>query len=529
MRILLLSAPQYHKGKFGRKFFIPYSPPIGLAYISAVLARAGHDVECADMLNWPPEKVRAKIVEYRPDMVGITCLTEQRAGAFRLAALVKELCPAAKVVLGGPHPTIMWRQVLLHNPAVDIIVMGEGEKTMAELADTLAKHDDIAKVPGIAFKRQTGVRTVVTISTDKPERTTASAEQDSPEWPVPGEGDRTKGQCDRPTRGPENGPTPDRAGTDNTLLARGDLVVANAPRPLIDDLDTLPFPDYTFFDLDSYRPYQPRDYKSLKYAPINSSRGCVARCQFCSVPSFWGGRWRGRSAKNVVDEIAMLYKQGRRFFNFTDDLFSVSPRRVIQISNEILARGLDIRWDFETRPNFVTEEMVSAASKAGCVMIAYGVESGSERILEGINKKVSRSHIVEAFAIAKAYGIRAHALLMVGNPGESEKTVEETCALLREIQPASVAVQLVTVYPGTPLYEHAKSLGFISDEYWLSDKPAPFYTVERNLATLKRWQDRILAESDRGFRKLARKVQLLVSRTLGIRISKEGVTREKGT
>ncbi len=539
MRVLLLSAPQYHAGKFGRKFFVPYSPPIGLASISVVLSKAGHDVDCVDMLRWPPENVRAKILEYRPDIVGITCLTEQRAGVFQLATLAKELCPNSKVVLGGPHPTIMWQQTLLHNPAVDIVVMGEGEKTMVELVNALARREDIGHVQGIAFKRRTSLRSVATISVDWHEKPPA------PEQPCPAEVPQTVGDtaCENgPGRTPsaEAGAARDKAGqvgkpalhkdgtaarpgADCDIFVRGELAVANDPRPMIEDLDTLPFPDYSFFDLDSYRPYQPRGYKSLKYAPINSSRGCVARCQFCSVPLFWGGRWRGRSARNVVDEMSLLHRQGRRFFNFTDDLFSVSPRRVIQISNEILARGLGIRWDFETRPSFVTEEMLSAAARAGCVMIAYGVESGSERILEGINKKVSCSQIVEAFAATKAHRIRAHALLMVGNPGESEKTVAETCMLLREIRPDSVAVQLATVYPGSPLYEQAKSVGFISDEYWLS---APFYTVERNLATLKRWQDRILAESDRGFSRVTRKVQLLISRTLGIRISKEGVTRE---
>ncbi|MDQ7779670.1 MAG: radical SAM protein [Planctomycetota bacterium] len=525
MRVLLLSAPVVYKGKFGRKFFVPYSPPIGIASIAAVLARAGHEVECVDMLDWTMDAVRNRLRQSRPELVGITCLTEQRAGVFQVADVVKQMLPATPVVLGGPHPTLLWKDVLMNHPSVDFIVMGEGENTMLELTDALSNRREIDSIAGIAFRRRISLRPVSVICTD------ASAFGKGPDRgilsrpPSGSAGGGKQAQNDK-TEVPERN-FPEPTGVAGFGSFSGDLVVSNSARPLIEDLNTLPFPEYKYFDLDSYRPYQPPKYRRLKYAPINSSRGCVAKCQFCSVPAFWGNRWRGRSARNVVDEIASLHAQGRRFFNFTDDLFSVNPGRVIEISRELVARGLDVKWDFETRPNFVNEQMLAASAKAGCVMIAYGVESGSQKILERVNKQVTRSRIVEAFAMTKACGIRAHALLMIGNPGESDETIAETCALIRETRPDSVAVQLTTVYPGTALYEHAKSVGFISDDYWLTDEPAPFYTVERNLSTLRRWQDRVLAESDRGMRRLTRKVQLLLSRVLGLRISKEGVTREK--
>lgn len=460
MRILLAGAPIWCYSKYGRPFFIPYSPPIGLAYIAAYLKSSGiEDVHCLDFVFDDWDYVETKLKELMPDIIGLTCLTEQRFSVIKFAQIAKKINPRCYVVVGGVHPTFLWKQFLENYPEIDFAVIGEGENSFKDIVTTLQKNPnkEFDEIPGIAY--------------------------------------RFNGSAKKTFAG-----------------------------QLIQDLDKLPYPYYEGFDLDKYRLYQPSKYKHLKYTPTNSSRGCVARCQFCSVPEFWGARWRARSAENIFNEIKKYVFMGRLFINFTDDLFSTQIQRVIELSKLIVENNIKVYWDFETRVNLVDEEMLKWAAKAGCVSIAYGVESGSEEILETIHKKTNKNQIAEAFKMTKDYGILAHALMMIGNPGESERTVRETIDLLKLVKPDSVAVQIATIYPGTELCKIGELKGFISDEYWLLDKPCPFYTVEQSLETLKKWQDKVLWASEFSTkRRIARQFQVLIDRSLGLRITKEGL------
>lgn len=460
MKILLAGAPIWRYSKYGRPFFVPYSPPIGIAYITAYLKSEGiEDVHCIDFVFDEWDFVERKLKELKPDVVGLTCLTEQRFSVIRFAQIAKKINPECFVVVGGVHPTFLWKQILENYPEIDCVVLGEGEISFKKIVLALQRNsrEEFDGIGGIAYRVNNSIK--------------------------------------------------------KTFIDE-----------MIRELDKLPYPYYDEFDLDRYRPYQPPKYKHLKYAPINSSRGCVARCQFCSVPEFWGARWRARSALNIFNELKRYLLANRLFINFTDDLFSTQIQRVIELSKLIIENGVEVYWDFETRVNLVNEEMLKLAAKAGCVSIAYGVESGSEEILENIHKRTHRNQVIEAFQMTKDYGILAHALLMIGNPGENEHTIRQTINLIKLIKPDSVAVQIVTIYPGTELYGLAKSKGFISDEYWLADKPCPFYTLEHSIETLKKWQDKVLWSSELGMkRRIARQFQLLIDRSLGLRITKEGI------
>ena len=125
--------------------------------------------------------------------------------------------------------------------------------------------------------------------------------------------------------------------------------------------------------------------------------------------------------------------------------------------------------------------------KAGCIQIGLGVESGSKKILKTINKNLSINSVIKAFDILKKYNLDPYPLLMVGNPGESTETIKKTISLLRIINPNRVAVSIAMVFPGTELFDLAKKQGFIDRDYWLSEKPPPYYTFEHSLKRLRKW------------------------------------------
>ena len=428
MNILLVNPPLFDPIKYGKEILLGSAPALGLGYIGAVLRNEGYDVSILDayFLSW--KEMEAALREKKPDVLGITCLTEGRASAYGLARLAKSLDPTVKTVMGGHHAAYLCEQVLENYP-VDIVVRGEGELTFLELVQALENKADLQRVKGIAY-RDEGV------------------------------------------------------------------VVKTSKREFMSDLDRLPVPLYEFFDFDCYPDYRirmayrgkPRK-KIGRYVSVVTSRGCPGNCLFCSSSRFWGVKWRSRSAESVVDEVEMLYKDYRaRYINFADDAFTIEPERVIAICKEILKRKLRIRWDCTTRVNAVSVEMFEWMKAAGCFFVSFGVESGCASVLANINKRITIPDITRAFKLAHKAGLRAVAFLMVGNPGESDVSVDETAALLKAIRPWRTSVSVAMVFPGSALYERAKASGFLNDDFWLTERPPPYFTLENSVDRLHSWK-----------------------------------------
>ncbi len=130
----------------------------------------------------------------------------------------------------------------------------------------------------------------------------------------------------------------------------------------------------------------------------------------------------------------------------------------------------------------------SLLKKAGCLFAAIGVESGSIKILKKINKKIAPKKVIRAFTIFKRHMLHAYPLLMVGNPGETDETIDKTIKLMKIIRPTQLAISKKLIFPGTKLYEIVKVQGVIDDKFWLTSKPPPFYTYEHSLKKLKKWE-----------------------------------------
>jgi len=240
-----------------------------------------------------------------------------------------------------------------------------------------------------------------------------------------------------------------------TWKRAGDVVV-NPDRPLIWDLDELPWPDRDLVPGDQYivglRTQDP-------CFMVMASRGCPFRCTFCLwVPVMFNNKVRFRSVEKVVDEIVHLQERyGAREVFFHDDTVNVTVRRVEEICNEIFRRGVKIGWIANFRGDQTTSELFRLMKKAGCTKILLGVESGSQKLLdETIDKEITLKEVEDTIRWAKEAGIRVHCTYALGAPGETRETLRETLEFIKKTEPDDIQVSLMTPIPGTPFYEKVK-------------------------------------------------------------------------
>lgn len=265
----------------------------------------------------------------------------------------------------------------------------------------------------------------------------------------------------------------------------GNNIYLTDRRSFINDIDRLPIPCHTDFK---------DKIHASKEAYILTSRGCPIGCMYCSTSHFWGKLWRARSAENVVNEIEYLVRTFPSLENimFHDDAFTMDKKRTVDICKKILERNIKIRWNCQTRVDSLNEEVASWMKKAGCRHVYLGAESGSQRIIDRIGKKISVKGIRETSRTLEKVGIPYGIYLMVGNPGESEDSINETIRLLNEVSPTNFnRPSILQIYPGTEIYAKAKEENFISDRYWLTNNKTPLYTRESTLEQLNLWSNRI--------------------------------------
>jgi len=229
----------------------------------------------------------------------------------------------------------------------------------------------------------------------------------------------------------------------------GKILKTGEPDP-VKDLDSLPIPA-----------------KHFSYAHVSSSRGCAWNCSFCGSPEFWGRKIRWRSPEKFVEELESLFGKGVTFFYFSDDTFTLDPKRVIEICKGIIEKNLKIAWYAISRVDHVDEEMLYWMRRAGCIQISYGVESGSAKIRKALGKPVKTEQVRRAFALTTRYGILSRAYFVYGAPGETWKTVQETMDLMEDVKPLSAIFYILDVFPGTELYSELKKRLGITEDVWL--------------------------------------------------------------
>lgn len=247
------------------------------------------------------------------------------------------------------------------------------------------------------------------------------------------------------------------------IVFREDNKIINTGRAnFIENLDALSFPAR---HLTPYKKYFSVVSPRMPVTTMFTSRGCPYKCLFCDRPTF-GKSFRSRSAKNVVDEMEQCEKMGIKEILIYDDTFGVDRQRVLDICDEIVKRGLNIAWDIRNRVNVVDEEILRKMKKAGCQRIHYGVEAGTQKILNVLRKGITLEQVESAFKLTKRAGIQTAGYFMLGSPTETKEDILETIRFMKKLNPDYVHISITTPFPATDLYKIALREKIIDHDVW---------------------------------------------------------------
>jgi len=239
----------------------------------------------------------------------------------------------------------------------------------------------------------------------------------------------------------------------------------------IGNLDEFPFPAR---HLTPYRKYSSLLAKRSPITTMITSRGCPYRCIFCNRAHL-GKRFRARSAQNVVDEMEKCVNMGIREFLIYDDTFTIDRKRVLDICDEIIARGLGIGWDIRARVDTVDEKVLRRLKDAHCERIHYGVEAGTDKILKVLRKGITLEQAKKAFKMTQEAGISTLAYFMIGSPTETREDILQTVRLAKDLDPDFVHVTITTPFPGTALYKKGLEKGIFKRDFWREFAKNPAY------------------------------------------------------
>lgn len=404
-KVLLINPPFqedvfYKNGFFAKKKQAPLFP-FGIAYIASYLRKLGYDVEILDIF--------ANLLREEEVIEELKKRTFDMVGISALVTqyrYVRSLVGTIKemknvpIILGSGLATSCHRLVLEKVPAIDICVRGEGEITLKEIIED---KDNLHDVSGISFRDKDG------------------------------------------------------------------KVVVNPDRLPHENIDEFPWPAYELFDVPLYlgsRIYETgildirEKYLDKKIFPAVTSRGCPYNCRFCGkiIPT-----GRLRSVDDVIKEIKYIKDTyDIDGVHFIDELFVVSKERAIELSRAL--KPLNLFWDCQARCNTIDYETLKIMKDAGCVAIGLGIESGSQKILDNMNKKITVRQIEDAMMAAKKVGCPVKVQLIFGYPGEDYETLGETVSLFKRVGHPGRSMAPIVPIPGTKVFEYTKDKGLIRDD-----------------------------------------------------------------
>ena len=372
--------------------------PLGISYLAAVLEENGYEVDVVDcQVTRPNQKdLEDKFRSLNPDIIGVTSATLTYLPALEILKAAKTALPNCITMIGGPHVTVMDEQTFTESSHTDIVVRGEGEQTMLELARLVSDGNlkNLSEVAGITF--------------------------------------RNKNQ-----------------------------VVRTSDRPFMQDIDSLPHPAHKHFEVSRYK------ILGKTYMPIITSRGCPSQCTFCLASKMCGRAFRARSPSKVVDELEWLRDTfGAGAFAFYDDTFTFDVNRAIAICDEMKNRKVGLPWDCRIRVDKVSKELLTKLRSTNCQLIHFGVESGSQQMLNTMRKGTTVEQNARAIKWAKEAGISVAISLVIGYPGETPEMLKQTIDFMYKTKPDYVYMCEAVPYPGTELYNYVKKLGLEISENW---------------------------------------------------------------
>ena len=402
----------------------------------------------AERMSWQQFEalVREKKPKYYLTHATAPTLTNDMYGVMLARSI------GAKTIAFGTHVTPLPRETMRDYPALDFVLRGEPEVTLRELVD--------------ALEGNTG---------NQPEWFLSLLRKTDPEWQPAGAGR-------------------DLAAIRGLAWRESGSVRLNADRQFIPDLDELPLPLYDRLPLQQYR----MPLMKGAFCFVLTSRGCPAGCKFCIKHVSYQWSVRVLSPERVVREIRMLHDLGIRNIHMYADLFTVNREQVAGICERILSEGLKIRWTCNSRVDYVDEELLQLMGRAGCWMISWGIESGSEIILRRTAKGANPKKAKQALMWARRAGIKNWGYFIIGLPGETLETIRETIDLAKSL-PLDIALfHLAAPYPGTPFFfEVVKNGWFREGTRWEQvdmDKETVLQYENLSAEDLMYWQRRAFRE-----------------------------------
>jgi len=421
MNICLIKPPILHKGA---SFALMPSPPLGLAYIAGALKRYNHDLSVIDCSAAGISDVEyhsngvylfglniKNTVNRIPVNVDIVCISSMFTNNWlyerELIKAVKEKFSEAIVIVGGEHANAAPELCFTQSP-IDYIVFGEGEETIVDLMQTIEAKGDFSKVLGIVFKKD------------------------------------------------------------------GKLVF-NKKRRRISAIENIARPAWELFPLDDYFKHE-MSYGLFRgnTLPVMATRGCPYTCTFCSNPQMWGKKYEMRPAQDFVDELEYLYKTYNVVnFELYDLTAVIFKKWIVEMCQEILDRGLDITYQLPsgTRSEAIDYEVASLLYKSGCKNITYAPESGSERVLRDIKKRVKIDKMLQSISYSSKVGMNIKLNMIIGFPDDTHRDIWATIWFLIKCSwygANDTAPAIFSPYPGSALFDRLqeeKKLNIYDDEY----------------------------------------------------------------
>ncbi|MFC2171017.1 B12-binding domain-containing radical SAM protein [Acidobacteriota bacterium] len=363
-------------------------PPLGLAILGAFIRKKGYEVKILDCeaLMLSHDSTVNEIIDFGPDVVGLTAVTMAIESAANLAWKIKEKADLP-VVIGGVHVSAMPEDTMRRYKCFDIGVVGEGENTIIELLESLGAGSDLSRVKGILYHQNGGI-------------------------------------------------------------------AQTPPREFIEDLDSIPYPAWDLLpDLGKY--YKPSvfGFKRLPAVSLITSRGCPGRCTFCYHHLF-GNRYRFHSAEYVLGMIQeLIEKYDAKDFVIYDDTFIVNKKRLREFCHLLLEKKLDIVWSANARVDLVNPQLLSLMKKAGCWMLAYGIESGDQEVLDNLKKKITLEQISNAIKWTRDAKITSKGYFMVGTVADTRESIEKTARFILDLPLDLITVNHFTPFPGSEDYD----------------------------------------------------------------------------